>query len=380
VNTPKINQLLVVLAFLIFSFKANADFTLFATHPYASKNWYGEGLGCAVSWTKADGRPIKALQAYDGGIYPSYGDWACNTGPVRLLKLDPSSGMFSLEYTLKTETIARFRVLAGKLYAIAIDPRGTANSGEVYAVKSGGAWSARTQAQIANNPADRIVHPHDMNIYNGALWVFSDFSDGLTQSSRATKSDDNGSTWSASISMPATGRAKALCIGEVFNNNLYVQEGDHDCNRIASDSSRIYDGSRWTVGPNLAPTGRAIKKANVFAGSMVLIHDDRLYEFDGSISAPASEALIHDYTIIGDELFVLRQSKQVCRTKDSFSYDCFDTAPSTAISIEVLGKFVYVGTTLGQIYRAPTLYVPDPNRANTAWIQALYYLLLDEKG
>ena len=106
---------------------------------------------------------------------------------------------------------------------------------------------------------------------------------------------------------------------------------------------------------------------------MVMIHGNKLYAFDGVSTTLANDATIYDYTIAGDELYVLRTSSQVCRTKNLLSYNCFDVAPLTARSIETLDDFVYVGNTLGQIYKAPI-----PDRPTTAFLPSLYYLLFDE--
>ncbi len=100
-----------------------------------------------------------------------------------------------------------------------------------------------------------------------------------------------------------------------------------------------------------------------------------MHAFDGVSTTQVNDALIQDYTIAGDELYVLRYSGQVCRTQNLLSYNCFDVAPLTARSIETLDDFVYIGTTQGKIYKAPI-----PERITTGFLPAIYYLLFGEES
>ncbi|HAB36957.1 MAG TPA: hypothetical protein DCE52_02955 [Rhodobacteraceae bacterium] len=354
---------------------AYASFTLMGTHPKASLNWHGAGHPCPANsnWL-ADGRAIRNLEAFDGGIYASYGDWRCNTGPIDLYKMDALSGAFSYEFTQATEAISRFRVFDGNLYSVSIDPSGSTN-GDVYAVKSNGSWSKKNQVQITGSTALQLTHPLDINTFGGNLWLFSDYWNGTTQSARATRSDDGGSSWYSVLSLPIvpSDGARGFCFGEEFNNKLYVQEGRFGCGSITETFSRVYDGISWTTGPDLAPTGASTRKTGIFAGLMVMIHGQKLYAFDGVSATLTSDAIVHDYVISGDTLFVLRNGGKVCRTKNLISYNCFDDGSATSLSIAILNDHVYLGTELAKIYRAPI-----PDWPSIGFLPSVFYLLFGD--
>lgn len=205
-------------------------FNLVGTHPYASINWHGAGEPCDIPNRLADGRTIKSLQAYDGGIYSGYGDWRCNTGPIRLCKFNPSSNTFSCEFTQATESIARFRVLNGDLYSVSVDPQPPNALGHAYAVKKNGVWSSYSAYQFSGDLRYYPVHAYDMNTYGGSLWFFSDHWTGETandlnglQHPRAWRSNNNGSSWFDALSLPQYGTAQIFCFGETLNGKLYVQ-------------------------------------------------------------------------------------------------------------------------------------------------------------
>ena len=217
-----------------------------------------------------------------------------------------------------------------------------------------------------------------MNIFNNSLWFFSDHWTGETandvnglQHPRAWRSSNGGSTWVDELSLPQYGTAQIFCFGEKLNGKLYVQAAYLGCFPRES-FTRVYDGSSWVIGPTFAPTGRVTTKTGVVANNIVMIHDNRLYAFDGTSTTMKNNTMIHDYTISGGELFVLRFSGQVCRTRNLGSFQCFDHAPSTARSIEVLDGKVYVGTSLGQIYEAPI-----PERKQSFLASLILFLLGD---
>ena len=364
-HPPIRDGLLSIAIFLCCSTNALAAFSFVANHPYAIKQ------------PTYLGRTIQQLQAYEGVIYAGYGDWYHNTGPVRICKLIPASKRFVCEFTQTTEMISRFRVLNGKLYSISIDPMPPNQYGHAYAVQSLGLWTG-VPAYKLGGLIKYPFHPYDINIFNGDLWTFSDRIDvnnKKVQNPTAWRSRNTGITWAALLELPLLPPPSALCFGEIYKSKLYVQAASLFCKPVES-FSRVYDGTKWTTGPSLIPTSQATRKTGIFTNRMVMIHNDKLYSFDGTKVVRKFNSGIFDYTIDGSTLYVLRQDGKTCRTSNLKSLECFDIAPKTARSIEVLNNVMYVGTTLGNIFSAP---IPQPKSDHQFdFIPTIYLLLQNE--
>ena len=361
---------------LLFSSQSSAEFELVGVHPSASVNWHGAGVPCFFENSLADGRPLWALKAYEGGIYSGYGDSGCNTGPIDLYRFDPLTRNFDYEFTQETETINHFTIVNGGLFANSSDPTGTIG-GDAFAGRINGSWFTRRVEQMSGSNLERSIHLQEMGGYRGDLFLAGDFFNGNGQNpdlvgrqhARLWKSSDNGANWINFLSFPQFGgninipdlRPATFCFAATFNDKLYVQVAGFSCERRSEpvlNSTRVWDGQEWTIGPTFIPTttGRT-RKVQQFKDQLVMIHGSRIHSFNGTITTEKYPEFIRDYTISNEILYVLTWDLEVCSSENLDSFKCFDTAPSTSVSIEVLNNRVYVGTSNAKIFEA---VIPTP--------------------
>jgi len=257
-------------------------------------------------------------------------------------------------------------------------------------------WKKKTVTDLTGSDDDVPIHSQSFGFYDGDLYFVTDHWDSNAgeegtgrQFGVVWKSEDKGESWSQALSYPQHGGnaniagtyPSTFCFAATFNGKLYVQLASFSCKQYPNPNtmeSDVYDGNTWSKGPSLIPTQSVTVKARNFKDILILNHSGSLYIFDGFSTFPAFSRTIIDYTVSDGEVYILRYSGEVCRTKDLITYNCFDSALpllnglfNYSASIEVLGDFIYLGTTDARIFKAPI-----PNRASST-IPVLYHLLLD---
>lgn len=316
---------------------SSGTFTLAGTDPYVA------------SQSTTTGQAITTLFPWNNQLYPGYGDYNANTGPIQIAPFDPTTNTFSPSLlSATTEAIYNYRSIGGNLYAPAIDPQGSLSN---YAYAEGQPWVNAVNSGLAGE------HIFDVVTLTGSdLWaVGSTYSNNTATAWRST---DGGQTWTVMLSVPplsSTDDARFYFAG-VYNGKLYLQANDYYCN-CAHPTSNVFDGTSWSTGPNLFSTydGEGWRPI-VFAGKLVYRswaepYWSYLMSFDGRSDHTITTWQIYDFTVDGSYLYVLTTSGQIYRTTDLSSWSLFATGPSNSQSLAILNGILYLGTANSGIYR-----------------------------
>lgn len=317
-----------------------------ATHPQASTQ------------SSDYGKIIKTLHEWNGLLYPGYGDYGNNTGPVHITPFDPNTDSFrSTVHTADTEQIHLFREIGGYLAVPHIDTR------------SGADWSLATSATSwANKGGVSSLHVFDIIKADSAIWMVG----SAGRNAVVWRSTDGGASWSVSLSVPpkqSDDYARFYFSG-YHNGNVYVQAYDLYKTPKAHPTSKVWNGSAWVDGPDLQVVGGYGQSPRTFNGEMVYQgwHPgwcQGLAAFNGSSArrlrypdGAMSHVNVYDFVIDGDYLYAINCSGEVIRTSDLSNWTTVTPALSTARSLAVVGVVAYVGTSDGQIHRTT---ITDPN-------------------
>lgn len=323
------------------------------------------------------GRSIVELERVGNRIYTGYGDYGLNTGPIKVFAYNLRHKRLSYQgLTMETEAILKYRQIGKSVLAISADVRGSAK--HQFALRKRG-WQIRNNidASAGSSPAEHI---YDVVSWRGELWAAGGMAN---RHAGLWRSRDNGKNWRLELSM-APNWSKDRDVSRfyfiaTYRGELYVQSVDF-CQRYScpKNRSRVYDGSRWRVGPDLL-MGRGTGYAgDQFAGHLILRNYENAY-FPHSLHAYNGKRVfrpvpdyqnIHDYSIGEDGyLYALttnapysdgRYAQKVLRTKNLKDWQCLFLAPraGTARSIEIVnyGKdnrhtTVYLGTTKSELIK-----------------------------
>ncbi len=302
--------------------------TLAGSHPFA------------ITQSTDRGKQISTLFPWEGNLYMGYGDWQANTGPIHIVHYDPVSGLFVDEFTLGTESVQNYRSIDGNLYVTSIDPERSTDPD--YATRTpGGAWTT------VRGP--RLLHTFDINTLTGTdIWLAG----STDPNGEVHRSIDGGATWSEEVVLlPEFSFSRSYFVG-VLNGKLYVEAWGG-----VLTSSRVFDGTSWSDGPDLLDFGEPGWRPVEFAGNMFYRTNqhpeliNHLRRFDGT-SSKMVVGSIRDFFVDGTRLYVLLIDGTIHYTEDGSTYSTFSAAvDSTYRSIGVLDGSVYVGTSTGQLYR-----------------------------
>jgi hypothetical protein len=309
------------------------NFAKVATHPQAAAQ------------PTAVGRTIATLKAWNGKLYPGYGDYGANTGPIAITPFDGSAFASPPELAAAdTEAIWIYRTINGKLYAPSIDPRVDSDFAVGTSGANGPTWL---------NPSPiGTTHAYDMVTLTGRdLWLVGSSGHDAT----AWRSLDGGSNWIEQLRVPpinTTGDFARFYGAAVYGGKLYVQAVDHDGGE--HPYSKVFDGTAWSDGPSL---GDQFSHAETFAGKLVFhgrVHSGNymgpLRTFDGN-SATSVLPSIYDYTVAGKTVYALAADGAVLKSKNLSAWRDAATAPPVARSIGVLDGRIYLGGTDSGLYR-----------------------------
>jgi hypothetical protein len=309
----------------------------------------------AAAQPTATGRALVTLFPWRGQLYVGYGDYQENTGPIDLTAWDPAQRSFVTVHRSDTEAIYTYRAIGDSLYAPATDRRDNAD----YAV--GPPW--RDQRPLSS------AHAYDMATLDGTdRWLVGS-AEGGNYPATAWRSLDGGAHWAIAHQSPSNGR---YYFAAIYHHQLYVERWA----KLPLGPSEVFDGTRWTTGPELLPAGGHGFRPVVFAGKLVYAtkqtfdttHSElaatpnRLLRFDGSVASVVFDRELLDFFADDDRaLLVLDTDGVIWRTADLASWARVAVAASLAPrSLAVLDRVLYVGTRDAKLYRL--IESPEPRR------------------
>jgi Ca2+-binding RTX toxin-like protein len=313
----------------------SGGFGLVGTHPQASEQ------------PTSRGRTINFLKHWNGAIYAGYGDYGTNTGPIAITPFAVSTNQFAAQpaFWADSEELQVFRALNGNLYAPSIDPR-VGFGDDYFETPLAGPWTSRDVVES--------FHVYDMAAGTGSdFWMVGSAGDNAV----AWRSLDGGVTWSPALTVPprnsGVGDFARFYFAGVYQNALYVQAADYYGGK--HPTSKVFDGTGWSDGPDLLPQGGYGYDTELFDGQLVYLSSQSslssLLSFDGT-EVRSTGRVFHNYSVDGDTLYGLGENGQVLTTTNLTRWTTLNAlAPETARSIVVIDGVIYVGTTDSRIYK-----------------------------
>lgn len=289
------------------------------------------------------GRMIKSLAAYRGLLYPGYGDWGANIGPIPIYSFNPATGVFSTPLlSFPGESAERRRILNGALYVSNTDPRTSWEDGQPFASNASGAW--------AMSGGTNAIHALDITaLTDGTLISVGanyDAATGATGRS-AWFSYDRGASWS-SASMPSPSGTYTR-----FYTILNTKGGV----LLTAENGTVW---KWTglkpVAPRNAyePYFTQVKAStsipwNVACasnGSIALYGSYLAHNGTTSWSVPSGFRAVES---VGGYLYAATAT-QIYRTTDAHRWSVCMTGQTLPVSsMAVMGTTAYLGTTDSRI-------------------------------
>ncbi|MBN1878169.1 MAG: hypothetical protein JXA33_28375 [Anaerolineae bacterium] len=309
-----------------------SGFEFVATHPSAKDQPTDQG------------KKLQGALVYQDKIYWGYGDWSENTGPIDIVPFDFSALTFlATEHVADTETVQHYRVLSnGKLYVPHID---------VYGGYVGKDYSRK---DIENWYQQEIGLYHVMDIVEMNHHIYLVGSQGYNAVIYES-TDSELSFHRILCELPSFSTYARYYFAFVLDGKLYTQAAAGALHR--SSVSRIYDGQSWQTGVDLLPQGGHGSYSNLFAGSAVYksLANSKfgyLYAFDGETVTTLRSDIV-DYTLYGDELFVLDADGTIVKSTDLVNWIVvIDSGISSPTSIVIASGHIFVGDAEANIYRS----------------------------
>ena len=121
----------------------------------------------AESRQRGNGRSVWDLQAFNGKLYLGMGNTATNSGPIPVWAFDHAAGRWdeAPEIIVEQEAIELFRVIDGRHYIPAADPKGEINDkSKFYRRDPDGTWT-----HIYSTRAYNTAHIRDLALQDGLL-------------------------------------------------------------------------------------------------------------------------------------------------------------------------------------------------------------------
>ncbi len=361
-----------------------AAFKHVATHPEAANTFHSTPQNSSTYHVSHRGREIKVLRAFKSRLYIGYGQ---DDGPNKpgscapyyvsaagapwcalvVRYYDPATGRLSApQGSIRSQELSTLEVMGGSLYGLAEDREGRDDYIKCSAsgCRGGMVDAASTAHLYSATEMNGVIYMAGSSGRDGVIW----------------KSSNGGAHWTETLRAKAEKGASDFSRFYEVGGPVYglVYAHARDWFNGYQLHSKTHDGkasNKWvnhTVGlETYLPTFRL----RGFANTAIYIEGVELKEYNGVTSRLHSVAHVHDFAIADGWLYALSNASgqhKIFRTKDLKSWRHFDTAPSTAISIEVVAGNVYVGTTDAKIYKSDVSL-----DENTVVMAPIYYLLLN---
>ena len=347
---------------------------------------------------KYGARWLWSLLPWRGRLFVGYGSYN-GTNPRAVVRaFDPATLQFSPApaFATNNEALGIIRALGKRLYAPAWDAQTGGAVAQNFAASTderGEAWTDHTEKVM--------FHAFDMATLDGAdVWLvgtdparscpYDTCTDAV-----AFRSTDDGKTFTESFRLTGptySYRYAWFSFAGVFQGKLYLQAyfrgsaaGGTD---IADDHSYVFDGRAWTNGPDLLPARRAGDmgyQPQVFDNRLVYLTrapiarsypsafplwqnrmDLVTLDPQGRVTYLAIPPGVAQFSVGSEYLYVLTRSGEVRRTRtlsapwrrweQLTNFNIPDPDPdfgNAGRSIAALDRFVYVGTSQGELWRLP---------------------------
>ena len=304
------------------------------------------------------------MTTFDGHLYPSFGDYDANTGPIDVVSLNLATQVVgSGEVTLHTEQTWTMRVIDGALIVPFLDPQGSfdTSQGQYATAASVGSWSVTID-----------VTPAPEHVFDVAKTVDGLFLFGASGGTNGTiwRSTDDGATWAAALTIAGSEFARFYAVAQ-FDEVLLAFYDD------ATGSPRAYQwtANAWseitspglvteTIGPFTyqgtefylgLPDTKNVGTIEPNLPVVIVGPDDgeQLAAITGSFPA---DQMLYDGTEAEGSFYLLTAAGDVLVGDDLGQWSTLltltdDTVRSIAVDPD--GGYLYFGTTDSRILRTP---------------------------
>lgn len=303
---------------------------------------------------------------FDGKLYPGFGDYGANTGPLDVVPLDLTTQTFSgVEVTLQAEETFRMRILDGVLHVPYLDPQGTnadPENGQLAVTAGGGVWNIVTTVT-------GLTHAFDVAKTVDGLWLFG--SDETTDNATVWRSADDGATWVKSLEIAPDGGAAsgetrfyaAAQIGDDLTG--YYHSGTVDRAYHWNGSTWVevdspgtiygvpavfdYNGTPFAVGIS---TGAELAVSGQSGPTVLTTLADAAEQ--AAIQASLPPTAIYDAYTAGGVLWLLASDFSVWRGDTAGVWTRYGPLDDGTIRcLAVANGYLYFGTTDSRILRTP---------------------------
>lgn len=299
------------------------------------------------------GDSLVGLTPWQGRLYIGYGHWVDFAGILdfAIRAYDPNSNQLVRTWVTQAEGIWNYRPIGGRLYAPLTDPSNGVD------LAFGEPWQHRD------------ILPDARRIFDMTTLGSDQFLVGVGGvDAVAWRSTDGGQTWQESLRVREQDPLDTethFSFAMVFGGKMYVQAYGVG-HSGAHPTSKVFDGTRWTNGPNLLPNW-SFKgwKPTPFAGKMVYLSGDpenpsaALFTFDGAQASRVQTPFrVWDFFVSGSYLYALVLDPSaplwapvVRRTTDLITWTDVAVPPTYTRSIAVLNGYLYAGATAGRLFK-----------------------------
>ncbi|HRW37889.1 MAG: hypothetical protein KDB04_14210 [Acidimicrobiales bacterium] len=321
----------------------------------------------AAAQPTAKGQTIDELAVFDGRIWPGFGDWGANTGPIASRPFVLATGQLEdRSYTSPSHAIETFRVFGDEMWAPDTDPLGDGAAaldptGGIVEV-SEGTWEHRVIGPSYH--LFDVARTDDDTLYVAGSTALSG-----TAKAAIWRSTDHGETWevlrtSKNPRISLTPRFVWIAaIGDV----VYSQYG-----RKASDPKvfmlRYQDGQFTTplASPFCSTGGQDGADLEVFKGHLVCGGTDAVTVYDpaaNTVRRPSLKVSGHDVATVldlytdGDTIWALGSywanaawHKAILASTDGSTWTVATTTFVQARSVAYADGALWVGTVGSRLY------------------------------
>lgn len=250
----------------------------------------------AVEQPTVRGRTIHTLEGFDGRLYPGFGDYNANTGPISVTAWDPVQADWIPEGVIGAEEVNVFKRVGDSLVAPIVDARGGVEGPE-YAIRSAGVWTDR---EAAGGHLSHVFDFASSKTGRGFFLVGSDARAAFGTIGSASAcggpagmalvgASELDGEWSCQLPTHLGALGHGYGLVEARGRLWYPDE--------ARAASWVFEGSGWSPsplslgGPNIAYRDEAVGEEAVYLANPVLSRYDfpqttgTLMRFDGLSNA-----------------------------------------------------------------------------------------------